>query len=249
MKLLKRVPVFVPFVLIVSSALLLPAACSKQEGSRQSGEASSEPQAAVSTQPADSTEPTGPSSPERTLVFGEESEQAPRPAPQEKITLPSAVLRRNADFLEHSGGRQRYPIDLVIGELAVYSPLDSDAREVRGLGRRFLQAAFAGRIEDVRQMSSVNVRDMLSTQIEAWNTRGVRMSEIRIGKFQWEAAAARFDFRILAPPGRTAGSVVCIFEDEQWRVQAVECETSALQERYEPAEYSDFPENYGYFQY
>lgn len=247
MKLLKRVPALVALVLIVGISMLLPAACSKQEQGPQSAGPGAEPE-----QPEQSSAPEGDNrieAPERTLVFGEESALAQKPEQQEEIVARSAALRRNAQFLELSGGRQRYPVDLVIGELAANAAQNSDARDVRALGRRFLLAALAGRMDEVQQMSTAAARDVLSTQIEAWNSREVRVSEIRLGKFQWEEAAVRFNFRILAQPGRTAGSAVCLFEDEQWRVQAVECDCSALRTQYEPVEYTGFPENYGYFQY
>lgn len=250
MKPLKRLPAFVALILILCILLLLPAACSKQEQKPQSAGPGAEPE-----QPEQPEQTPAPGEenriepPERTLVFGEDSAQTRKPERQEEIVARSAVLRRNAQFLELSGGRQRYPVDLVIGELAEHAAQNSDAREVRALGRRFLLAALAGRMDEVQQMSTAAARDVLSTQIEAWNTRDLRVSEIRLGKFQWEEAAVRFNFRILAQPGRTAGSAVCIFEDEQWRVQAVECDCSALRSQYEPVEYTGFPENYGYFQY
>jgi len=198
--------------------------------------------------------------PEKTLVFGDDEEPAEQndsrlaAVSAEKIIEASAVLRRNTGFVEQSGAMAQYPVDLVIGKLASHRTSGSmapenDAQEVHGLGMRFLEAALSGRIDQLQDLSSTSARKVLPTQLEKWETEDVQITEVRIGEIQWDSAVARFDFRIISLQGRAAGSAVCVFEDGQWRVQAVECDCSMLRIQYKPVEYRGFPENYGYFQY
>ncbi len=246
MKRLSAYTVLVLLVLSVGSGVLT--SCSEEERAADAAEEQTE------TSPESSGDESGIQQPERTLVFGEESEQAGEPEPPAEIVEGSAIVRRNARFLAQAAGVQHYPFDLIIGKLAPYYPAQqdtpqNDARRVHRLGQRFLESALAGNTEQLQQLSSESVRDILPAQVGNWNTEGVQVLEIRIGEIRWNAASAGFDFRIIASPGRSAGSAVCVYEDEQWRVQALECEISSLLTEYEPVEYSGFPENYGYFQY
>lgn len=246
MKSLSAYTVLIFLILSIGSGVLT--SCSEE---KRAAEAADEHTAAAPDAPDDENRIQ---KPERTLVFGEETEQAAEPEPTAEIVEGSAVLRRNTPFLVQAAGVQHYPFDLVIGKLAPYDAVQqdsqqNDARRVRSLGRRFLEAALAGNVEQLQQMSSASGRDILPAQVGNWNTQGVEVLEIRIGEIRWNDATAGFDFRIIASPGRSAGSAVCVYENEQWRLQALECDCSRLLTEYEPVEYSGFPENYGYFQY
>lgn len=249
MKLMKSLSAYtLLFLLVLSVGSGVLTSCS---GEKRTAETAGKP---PETSPESTDEKNSIQKPERTLVFGEESEQAAKPEQPAEIVEGSAVLRRNAPFLAQAAGVQQYPFDLIIGKLSPYAASQpdlqqNDARRVRTLGQRFLEAALAGDTEQLQQMSSESGRDILSVQVGNWNTEGVRVLEIRIGEIRWKDAAAAFDFRIIASPGRSAGSAVCVYEDEQWRIQALEFDCSSLRTEYEPAEYSGFPKNYGYFQY
>lgn len=235
--------------------------CSEKKETTATGSAAAETSAGADTSSADSGRRSDAAEgedrvrePERTLVFGEEAEQSPGAESSAEVVESSPMLRRNARFLEQAGAYGLYPVDLVIGKLTPADINDNgmqqnDLQAVKELGRRFLEAAISGNMEQLQVLSSASAREVLRTQIGKWSVDGVKLTEIRIGEIQWDGAVAQFDFRILAMPGRAAGSAICVFEDTQWRVQAIECECSTLQEKYEPVDFSGFPSNYGYFQY
>ncbi|MCF7915534.1 MAG: hypothetical protein K9L66_10245 [Spirochaetaceae bacterium] len=198
--------------------------------------------------------------PERTLIFGEEEERAGESGPAEtdsevRVAEPSAVLQRNAAFLERSGSKARYPFDLIIGKIASYQSSYSETEgkadngKVAALGERFLRAAFDGKMNIVKQLSSPAAQDSLSVQVKAWETQDVQIEEIRIGAIHLDDATAHFDFRVIAQIGRGAGNAVAVFAQDRWTVQAIEFDAGRLQDEYVPPEYTDFPDNYGYFQY
>jgi len=220
--------------------------CSKNEESlAESGTArTEEQQKSVKTERVDK--------PERTLIFGEEEERAGESGPAEsdsevRVAEPSAVLQRNAAFLERSGSKAHYPFDLIIGKLASYKSHDNV--EVAALGERFLRAAFDGKMNIVKQLSSSAAQDSLSVQVKAWETQDVQIEEIRIGAIHLEDATARFDFRVFAQIGRGAGNAVALFVQDRWTLQAIVFDVDRLQDEYVPPEYTEFPENYGYFEY
>ncbi|MDZ7793803.1 MAG: hypothetical protein U5P10_08990 [Spirochaetia bacterium] len=201
--------------------------------------------------------------PERTLIFGEEEteeERAGESGPAEsdaevRVAEPSAVLQRNAAFLERFGSKSRYPFDLIIGKLASYESYDggseakTDNEKVAALAERFLRAAFEGEVDILKQLSSSTAQDSLPVQVKAWETEDVQIEEFRIGTIHVEDATARFDFRVIAQLGRGAGNAVAVFAVDKWTMQAIEFDAGRLQEEYVPPEYNDFPENYGYFHY
>ncbi len=261
---MKRVPAYLLKSLLLLSVVVsmtVFTSCSETEDTAEAGSAAAE--AAAEADPTGAEAGSGRDiaagegrvqKPERTLVFGEETDQSPEAESSAEVVKGSPVLRRNARFLEQAGAAGLYPVDLVIGKLSPaaindYEMQQGDVQAVAELGRRFLESAMSGNMEQLQALSSKSSREVLRTQVGKWSVEGVKLAEIRIGEIQWDDAAAQFDFRILAMPGRTAGSVVAVFEDTQWRVQAIECDCGALEEKYEPVDYSGFPSNYGYFQY
>ena len=241
--------------------------CSKSEESHpETGTArTEEQQKIVKTENVQGDSSKRVDKPERTLIFGEEEteeERAGESAPAEsdsevRAAEPSAVLQRNAAFLERSGSTARYPFDLIIGKLAPYESLysetegkgDNDNVKVAALGERFLRAAFDGKMNVVKQLSSPAAQDSLSVQVKAWETQDVQIEEIRIGAIHLEDATARFDFRVFAQIGRGAGNAVAVFAQDRWTLQAIEFDVGRLQDEYVPPEYTDFPVNYDYFTY
>jgi len=201
--------------------------------------------------------------PERTLIFGEEKKEEEREGgsstaesgTEVRVAEPSAVLQRNAAFLERSGSKARLPFDLIIGKLASYESYDSDSEaktdndKVAVLAERFLRAAFDRKMNMLKQLSSPAAQDILPVQVKAWETQNVQIDEIRIGAIHLEDATARFDFRVISQFGRGAGSAVAVFAEDRWAMQAIEFDGGRLKVEYEPPEYTDFPDNYGYFQY
>jgi hypothetical protein len=101
----------------------------------------------------------------------------------------------------------------------------------------------------LEQLSSPTALDSLPVQVEAWKTQNVQLDEIRIGAIHAEDATARFDFRVITQLGRGSGNAVAVFVEDRWAMQAIEFEVGRLQVEYVPPEYTDFPDNYGYFQY
>lgn len=239
--------------------------CSKsEESSPESGAPRTEEQqksANIDSPQGESTKKV--EKPERTLIFGEEEtekEGAGENGPAEsnaevRVTAPSAVLQRNAGFIERSGSTARYPFDLIIGKLAFYEDNDSDSEgktdndKVAAMGERFLRASFEGEMNILEQLISPAAQDSLPVQVEAWETQNVQIEEIRIGAIHVEDATARFDFRVITQLGRGAGNAVAVFAEDRWTMQAIEFDVGELQEEYVPPEYNNFPDNYSYFQY
>ena len=201
--------------------------------------------------------------PERTLIFGEETKEEEREGEsgaaesdaEVGVTEPSAVLQRKVAFIERSGSKARYPFDFIIGELASYKDYDSDSKaktdnnKVALLAERFIGAAFDGKMNILKQLSSPAAQDSLPVQVKAWETQNIQIEEFRIGEIHVEDATARFDFRVIAKLGRVAGNAVAVFVGDGWAMQAIEFDVRRLQNEYVPAEYTDFPDNYGYFYY
>src|SRR6056297_3334977 len=139
--------------------------CSKSEESHpETGTArTEEQQKIVNTENVQGDSSKRVDKPERTLIFGEEEteeERAGESAPAEsdsevRAAEPSAVLQRNAAFLERTGSKARYPFDLIIGKLASYESSYSETEgnadnvKVAALGERFLRAAFNGKMNIV----------------------------------------------------------------------------------------------------
>gem|GEM_PF-2174389 len=241
--------------------------CSKSEESPpETGTARTEEQQnSVSTESLQGDNTKKVDKPERTLIFGEEEEAKEDARAGEsgtaesdaevKVTEPSAVLKRNTAFLERSGSKAHYPFDLIIGKLASFESYDSDFEaktdndKVAALGERFLRAVFGGTLNKLDQLISPSAQDSLPVQVKTWETQNVKIDEIRIGAIHVQDATARFDFRVFTQLGRGAGNAVAVFAGDRWAMQAIEFDVRRLQNEYVPAEYTDFPDNYGYFYY
>lgn len=201
--------------------------------------------------------------PERTLIFGENTDrEADREADREKykeeeggpeaeveIAEPSVAFQRNEAFLQRAGKAEFYPFDLVIGQLASYRKGESDISIIIQRAERFLHFALEAKFEELRELSSPSARDALETQVRKWPIEEIEVEEIRIGAIEVEDSRALFDFRIIAGTSRAAGSAVGVFQEDEWRIQALEFNGGELLTQYKAPDYSDFPDMYGFFQY
>src|SRR6056297_3431623 len=109
MKLMKSLSAYTVLILLVLSVGAgVLSSCSEE---RRTGEA--EQAAEIAEERAQTTANTADDEdriqkPERTLVFGEETEQTAEPEAPAEIVEGSAVLRRNTPFLAQAAGVQQY---------------------------------------------------------------------------------------------------------------------------------------------
>jgi len=197
--------------------------------------------------------------PERTLIFGENTETGANktmgeeaeesPETEVEIAEPSVTLQRNGAFLQRAGTQDYYPFDLVIGRLAPIHSDKSDTGIIAQRAERFLRFALEAQFEELRKLSSPSAEDALVRQVKKWPIEEIGIEEIRIGAVEVEDGRALFDFRIIAGTGRVAGSAVGVFQEKEWRIQALEFNGGELLTEYRAPDYSEFPDMYGFFQY